>query len=65
VADPVTGQTGHPHVFSGGDCVNGGKEVVDAVAAGRNAARAMSARFAADRTIRPAAVGATTKGGSP
>ena len=39
VADPTTGTTGHPKVFSGGDCVNGGKEVVNAVAEGRNAAR--------------------------
>ena len=39
VADPKTGATGNPKVFSGGDCVNGGKEVVNAVADGRNAAR--------------------------
>jgi dihydropyrimidine dehydrogenase (NAD+) subunit PreT len=39
VADAATGATGHPKVFSGGDCVNGGKEVVNAVADGRNAAR--------------------------
>jgi glutamate synthase (NADPH/NADH) small chain len=39
VADAKTGATGHPKVFSGGDCVNGGKEVVNAVADGRNAAR--------------------------
>jgi glutamate synthase (NADPH/NADH) small chain len=39
IADPVTGATGNPKVFSGGDCVNGGKEVVNAVADGRNAAR--------------------------
>ena len=45
VADPVTGATGNPKVFSGGDCVNGGKEVVNAVADGRNAARALHARW--------------------
>ena len=28
-------------VFAGGDCVNGGKEVVDAVQAGKDAAAAM------------------------
>jgi glutamate synthase (NADPH/NADH) small chain len=39
VADPSTGATGNPKVYSGGDCVNGGKEVVNAVADGRNAAR--------------------------
>jgi dihydropyrimidine dehydrogenase (NAD+) subunit PreT len=46
VADPATGATGHPKVFSGGDCVNGGKEVVNAVADGRNAARHLNALWA-------------------
>ena len=32
------GTTSHPGVFAGGDCVNGGKEVVDAVQAGKDAA---------------------------
>lgn len=41
VADPVTGQTGNPRYFAGGDCVNGGREVVDAVADGKRAALAM------------------------
>lgn len=45
VCDAETGQTGHPKVFAGGDCVNGGKEVVNAVADGRNAARALMARW--------------------
>lgn len=45
VVDPATGVTGNPKVFSGGDCVNGGKEVVNAVADGRNAARALSERW--------------------
>ena len=40
-ADAATGVTGNPKVYAGGDCVNGGKEVVNAVAEGRNAARAM------------------------
>jgi glutamate synthase (NADPH/NADH) small chain len=44
VVDAKTGQTHHPKVFAGGDCVNGGKEVVHAVADGRNAARAFMAR---------------------
>ena len=47
VADPRTGQTGNPKVYSGGDCINGGKEVVNAVADGRNAARDMMKRFGA------------------
>ena len=32
-------QTGNPKYFAGGDCVNGGGEVVDAVAEGMTAAR--------------------------
>jgi dihydropyrimidine dehydrogenase (NAD+) subunit PreT len=32
-------RTSNPKVFAGGDCVNGGKEVVNAVADGRDAAR--------------------------
>ena len=39
--NPETGQTSNPKVFAGGDCVNGGREVVDAVAAGKRAARGM------------------------
>jgi dihydropyrimidine dehydrogenase (NAD+) subunit PreT len=34
-----TGQTANPKYFAGGDCVNGGREVVDAVAEGKRAAR--------------------------
>ena len=41
VADPATGQTGNPRYYAGGDCVNGGREVVDAVAEGKRAALAM------------------------
>ncbi|MBX3231542.1 MAG: FAD-dependent oxidoreductase [Labilithrix sp.] len=47
VADPKTCATGNPKVFAGGDCINGGKEVVNAVADGRNAARTLIARWAA------------------
>jgi dihydropyrimidine dehydrogenase (NAD+) subunit PreT len=39
VVDAETHQTGNPKYFAGGDCVNGGKEVVDAVAEGMAAAR--------------------------
>lgn len=35
------GATGRPGVYAGGDCRNGGKEVVNAVAEGRDAARAI------------------------
>jgi len=45
VVDPATHRTGNPRVYSGGDCVNGGKEVVNAVAEARIAVRAMSAMF--------------------
>jgi glutamate synthase (NADPH/NADH) small chain len=41
VADRLTGQTGNPRYYAGGDCVNGGREVVDAVAGGKRAAIAM------------------------
>jgi len=41
VADRATGRTGNPKYYAGGDCVNGGREVVDAVAGGRRAAHAM------------------------
>jgi glutamate synthase (NADPH/NADH) small chain len=43
VVDPATHRTGNPKVYSGGDCVNGGKEVVNAVAEARVAVRAMFA----------------------
>jgi glutamate synthase (NADPH/NADH) small chain len=46
VVDEATGRTGHPRVYSGGDCVNGGKEVVNAVAEGQRAARALCTHFA-------------------
>jgi glutamate synthase (NADPH/NADH) small chain len=43
VVNPETGQTGNPRYFAGGDCVNGGREVVDAVAEGMRAARGIHA----------------------
>src|SRR5262249_16687056 len=45
VVDPKTQRTGNPKVYSGGDCVNGGKEVVNAVAEGRVAANAIHQTF--------------------
>lgn len=39
------GQTGHEKVYAGGDCANGGKEVVNAVAEGRDAAMAIHERL--------------------
>lgn len=41
--DRATGQTSNPKYFAGGDCTNGGREVVDAVADGKRAGIAMSA----------------------
>ncbi len=38
VVDPATGRTSNPKYYAGGDCVNGGREVVDAVAEGKRAA---------------------------
>jgi dihydropyrimidine dehydrogenase (NAD+) subunit PreT len=40
--DRVTGRTSNPRYFAGGDCVNGGREVVDAVADGKRAALAIA-----------------------
>ena len=45
VVDPATMATGHPRVFAGGDAVNGGREVVDAVRHGFLAARALDRRL--------------------
>jgi len=42
VVDPETGQTSNPRYYAGGDCVNGGREVVDAVAEGKRAGIAMA-----------------------
>jgi glutamate synthase (NADPH/NADH) small chain len=40
--DPETGRTSNPRYYAGGDCVNGGREVVDAVAEGKRAGKAMA-----------------------
>lgn len=42
VVERRTGQTTNPKYFAGGDCVNGGREVVDAVADGKRAAIAIA-----------------------
>ncbi|MCK4577219.1 MAG: FAD-dependent oxidoreductase [Candidatus Marinimicrobia bacterium] len=41
IVDEKTRQTGNPNVYAGGDCINGGKEVVNAAVDGREAAFAM------------------------
>ncbi|HMD22015.1 MAG TPA: NAD(P)-dependent oxidoreductase [Alloacidobacterium sp.] len=43
VIDRTTGQTSNPKYFAGGDCTNGGREVVDAVADGKRAGIAIAA----------------------
>ena len=43
VIDRASGQTTNPKFFAGGDCVNGGREVVDAVADGKRAALGIAA----------------------
>jgi glutamate synthase (NADPH/NADH) small chain len=45
LVDRPTGRTSHPKYFAGGDCVNGGREVVDAVADGKRAALGMLMEF--------------------
>lgn len=42
VVDRPTGRTSNPKYYAGGDCVNGGREVVDAVADGKRSATAMA-----------------------
>lgn len=46
VTDPATGRTSNPKYFAAGDCANGGREVVDAVAEGKRAAHGIIAGFA-------------------
>jgi hypothetical protein len=55
VVDAATRRTGNAKVYAGGDCINGGKEVVNAVADGREAARAMMRAWASTREQRPMA----------
>ncbi|MCB9595481.1 MAG: FAD-dependent oxidoreductase [Sandaracinaceae bacterium] len=43
VVDEATNRTGNAKVYAGGDCVNGGKEVVNAAQHGKLAARAITA----------------------
>jgi dihydropyrimidine dehydrogenase (NAD+) subunit PreT len=45
--DRASGHTNHPKYYAGGDCVNGGREVVDAVADGKRAGAAIAHSFEA------------------
>ena len=49
VVNPETMQTSNPKYFAGGDCVNGGGEVVDAVAHGKRAARGIHAALSSQQ----------------
>src|SRR5439155_10967656 len=53
VHDSESGQTSLPHLFTGGDCANGGLEVVNAVAEGKKAARGIHAFFAGEKISGP------------
>lgn len=66
VRDEKTGQTSVPGVFAGGDAANGGREVVNAVAEGKKAARGMHAALtgeAVEGPVQNTRVG--TPGGKP
>jgi hypothetical protein len=51
--DFETGQTSLRHVFAGGDCANGGREVVNAVGEGKKAARGMHKMFCEATVVGP------------
>jgi glutamate synthase (NADPH/NADH) small chain len=59
--DPLTGATNLPHVFTGGDCANGGREVVNAVGEGKKAAHGIHGFLtgtAATPLVQPSRLGA-------
>ena len=59
--DPLTGQTNVPHLFTGGDCGNGGREVVNAVGEGKKAAHGIHAfltKQKAEPLVQPSRLGA-------
>lgn len=51
--DSTTMQTSMPNVFAGGDCTSGGREVVNAVAEGKKAARGIHEQLAATAASGP------------
>ncbi|MCX6956613.1 MAG: FAD-dependent oxidoreductase, partial [Verrucomicrobia bacterium] len=61
--DPLTGATSLPHVFAGGDCANGGREVVNAVGEGKKSAHAIHAFLThslAQPVLQPSRLGSKT-----
>jgi glutamate synthase (NADPH/NADH) small chain len=53
VRDFETGRTSLAKVFTGGDCANGGREVVNAVGEGKKAARGIHQMFGAAKVVGP------------
>ena len=53
VRDAATGQTSVKQVFAGGDCANGGREVVNAVAEGKKAARGIHQFLTGETAVGP------------
>ncbi len=53
VRDFETGRTNLPKVFAGGDCANGGREVVNAVGEGKKAARGIHRFFGESKVVGP------------
>ncbi|MBJ7259510.1 MAG: FAD-dependent oxidoreductase, partial [Chthoniobacterales bacterium] len=51
--NPETMQTNVPKLFVGGDCANGGREVVNAVAEGKKAARGINAMLTSEKIEGP------------
>lgn len=51
--DFATGQTSLCHIFAGGDCANGGREVVNAVGEGKKAARGIHQFFGEAEVVGP------------
>ncbi|HEX8284418.1 MAG TPA: NAD(P)-dependent oxidoreductase [Pyrinomonadaceae bacterium] len=49
VVEPETMRTGHPKFFAGGDCVNGGREAVDASQMGKLAAQGIHLALTGER----------------
>jgi len=59
--DPLTGRTNVAHIFTGGDCGNGGREVVNAVGEGKKAAHGIHAfltKAEAAPPVQPSRLGA-------
>lgn len=59
--DPLNGQTNLPSIFVGGDCGNGGREVVNAVGEGKKAAHGIHAfltKESATPPVQPSRLGA-------